>query len=656
MILTWQPGAITTYALPVIEIEMIIDKLSSLAQHASPDDAVKLNDLSANWNTVLSNYRFHNTDLTAMFSAEALQFSQAVNMFKAFQTGQLDAQDFASAVANTLDGLVDFPVITAIAYALNGAFTQFKQTCDQVLPYNVGDTLAGASEDTGGAGSYLKGVCSDFDPDAWQSFATMITGACNGMSADGSSNNPLSSTALFQEMCASETLTGDGVPGGLQTSNGPESLLGFLSDNKKLITFGANSPVQLSWTSTVSDSKTFNVEFESSRTLSADVLFKFGFDIFGVGIGTENDYGLKNIFTLSLGKSSEEDHESERTVSVSLGDNEVGDFFAVRITEDPVYGTPVFTTMGGASKCPGETGTSRRESNVRILEIRERCGTDKASPCNELTLVEGQYATFGAVIENLSPTQDEVYYTIKLANYFDDYLTSGGDGNYTCGSDGQMSGLMIQFQQTDLQRIPYNRLVEVLFSVTNSQKGATSMCNVFNNVAVQIVATCEMPTSNRYVYQYGVAYNETLQQTAIMYDPAHRIHASNSTATFSVTWPAARRRLSDAAAPGLPNADGSDLADAIAANVKLSLQSEIAEIMLKKSEENRLSLQSYIADIMLTKVEESRLSLQRDTDTIRGQMVAVMVVGVLALIIVVVLAAIALWMLYLRSCKVMYLA
>lgn len=38
-----------------------------------------------------------------------------------------------------------------------------------------------------------------------------------------------------------------------------------------------------------------------------------------------------------------------------------GDYFVVRITEDPVYGTPVFTTMGGQSKCPGETATSRRE-------------------------------------------------------------------------------------------------------------------------------------------------------------------------------------------------------------------------------------------------------------------------------------------------------
>ena len=560
-ILTWHPGAVTTFALPVVEIEMIIGKLTALVPFASSSNTKKLTKLIQNWNTVLNNYRSYNTDLTAMFSAEALQFAQAVNHFKAFQSGQLNAQDFASAVANTLDGLIDFPVITAIAYALNGVFYQIKETCDQVLPYNVADTIAGATEAYGGGGSTLQGVCDDFDSGDWQAFATMINGACNPISADGEPSNPLSTTPLFQQLCASETLSGDAVPGGLQSSNGPESLLAFLSDSKKLITFGADSPTQLSWTSTVADSRVFDVQFESSRTLTADIGFSVDFKVFGVGLTADVAGGLTNVFTVHLGKTSEEDHSVERTVTVALDDGDDGDFFAVRITEDPVYGTPVFTTMGGVSKCPGETGTSRRESNVRILEIRPRCGADKASPCNEITLSAGDNANFGVVIENLSPTQDEVYYTLQLANYFDDYLDSGGDGTYTCGVPGLMSGLSVSFFNTDLQRIPYNRLVEVPFSVTNGG-GSIGLCNEFNDIAVQIIATCEMPSSNTYVYQYGVAFNSTTLQTSVLYDPAHRIYASNSTATFSVQWPASRR-LSRDADPGLSFTDGSSAADAI---------------------------------------------------------------------------------------------
>lgn len=81
-----------------------------------------------------------------------------------------------------------------------------------------------------------------------------------------------------------------------------------------------------------------------------------------------------------------------------------GDYFAVKITEDPVFATPVFTTMGGQSKCPGETGTSRRESEVRIVSIIPRCGPQRNLPCDATTLNYGDVATFGAVIENLSPT------------------------------------------------------------------------------------------------------------------------------------------------------------------------------------------------------------------------------------------------------------
>ena len=82
----------------------------------------------------------------------------------------------------------------------------------------------------------------------------------------------------------------------------------------------------------------------------------------------------------------------------------LGDLFVVRMTEDPVYGTPFFTTVGGQSKCPGETGTSNRWSGVTITQIIPRCGLDRQSPCDPTTLAVGQPATFGVVIENLSPT------------------------------------------------------------------------------------------------------------------------------------------------------------------------------------------------------------------------------------------------------------
>ena len=80
-----------------------------------------------------------------------------------------------------------------------------------------------------------------------------------------------------------------------------------------------------------------------------------------------------------------------------------GDYFAVRVTEDPVFGTPVFTTMGGQSKCPGETGTSRRESNVKIHQIVDRCCNVKVD-CLCQNLPDQTNAVMGVVILNLSPS------------------------------------------------------------------------------------------------------------------------------------------------------------------------------------------------------------------------------------------------------------
>ena len=82
--------------------------------------------------------------------------------------------------------------------------------------------------------------------------------------------------------------------------------------------------------------------------------------------------------------------------------------------------------MGGQSKCPGETITSRRESNVKISEIKHKCGPNADSICDETTLKYGDSANFAVVIYNDSPTGmmigivDILYYYI-LKNISGEY-------------------------------------------------------------------------------------------------------------------------------------------------------------------------------------------------------------------------------------------
>ena len=559
LILNWHPASISTFALPAIEIEILIDKLTTLlGGKQSEENLLKLYKQISNWKTVLSNYREHNSYTVSMFSASTRQFIDVVTAFGKFQTGQYSIDDFQNALGSAdLDGQYVLPgsySITVDAYIndLNSAFFDVSQSCDQVLPYTDANSEAE---------NYLKNICNDFSSKTWRDFASMVVGSCT-LSENGESANPLSAVPLFNRLCAVEAVSGSDVPGGLQSSSNNESLTQFLSDSKTLLTFGANSPVSLSWTTDITETRTFSVGYDAQYDLSIDG----GIDAGGGGASFvfegSTDIGLDQTFEISLGKTSNEIHDAQLIVTLTLDDSDSGDFFAVKITEDSVYGTPVFTTMGGASKCPGETGTSRRESSVRILEIRERCGADKSSSCDELTLGSGDNANFGVVIENLSPTQDEAYYTLKLGTSFDDYYKSGGDGNYTCGVPGQCSGLVVVFSNTDIQRIPYNRLVEVPFTVTRVYNGPVSLCNEFNDIEVMLIATCEIPSSSSYVYQYGVEYNTTTKQTTVMYDQAHRIYASNSTAFFSVKWPSGRR-LESYSKVGLSSADGSDSADAM---------------------------------------------------------------------------------------------
>ena len=228
----------------------------------------------------------------------------------------------------------------------------------------------------------------------------------------------------------------------------------------------------------------------------------------------------------------------------------IGDYFVLRITEDPVFGTPVFTTIGGQSKCPGETATSRREGSVFIAEIVPRCGPNRDLPCDyslNPSFSTGDLATFGLVLQNLSPTEDTANYFLQVANSFDAFHSQGyqitGEGR--CGTPGQLAGLQVTFSTQSLQNIPFNRLVEVAFTASNSgNNGGAILCSDFVDVQLRIISSCEMQQSQSgsRVYQYGVQQDPASGQVKVVYDKAHLIWAANSTATFSVHWPPSSNR------------------------------------------------------------------------------------------------------------------
>jgi hypothetical protein len=131
-----------------------------------------------------------------------------------------------------------------------------------------------------------------------------------------------------------------------------------------------------------------------------------------------------------------------------------------------------------------------------------------------------------------------VYYTLSASSSFDMHYTSSyqSTGPGKCGEPGLRAGLSFSFMSEDLGEIPYNKLVEIPFAVTSM-----GICDSYTDISVTITATCEMPSPNSQVFQYGVFTADDGTQS-VSYDLDDRLYASNSSATFNVEWASGRRR------------------------------------------------------------------------------------------------------------------
>jgi len=97
----------------------------------------------------------------------------------------------------------------------------------------------------------------------------------------------------------------------------------------------------------------------------------------------------------------------ELSTTYSLGDSGPFDKFVIKVATDKRFGTPMFKTIGGASKCPAEPNTMWRESGIIL--------TTQASPGMNNKFVSPQSsALFDVVITNESPYRENVDYGLVI--------------------------------------------------------------------------------------------------------------------------------------------------------------------------------------------------------------------------------------------------
>ena len=317
----WLPGQTTTFVLPVIEIEDIIERLKGVVEEDSnPTDKQQLTTQIEHWETVLDTYRAGNDDFPPIFNEEALRFNSMANSFANYKTGQLSIDDFVNSLNPDLTypswtfNTPDSSTVRNRMNDLQGQFNSLTTTCDEVLLNPSADSS-----------SFLNTVCSDLSAANWNAFAQLLTGACINLD----NADPIVSTSEFsRRMCRTEDITdpNNEVPGGV--AGGTASLFGFLSSTTpQFVTFGAYETLEMSWKSEITNSKTFTVGFTVNQEYSL-----------ALNLDTENVIGIVDIILktggelsitaldLSLEKQSGTSHVDERVITVEMGDDDDGTF------------------------------------------------------------------------------------------------------------------------------------------------------------------------------------------------------------------------------------------------------------------------------------------------------------------------------------------
>jgi hypothetical protein len=183
-------------------------------------------------------------------------------------------------------------------------------------------------------------------------------------------------------------------------------------DNKSNAVANPNHPGNVSFNAGAGytfEEQTTSVEsqtMEFSTTVSAEFGQKIGMVVDGVGsVG-----GFTFTAAVKIGASLNDTYETATTTSFTLADDDetstlnfLPDYFTIDIRKDPVYGTPVFDLVSGASSCHWEPNTQPRDGVSMSANTYSATG-----------LLEGEEAAFLLQLGNTSQTNEYRSYDLAI--------------------------------------------------------------------------------------------------------------------------------------------------------------------------------------------------------------------------------------------------
>jgi hypothetical protein len=186
-------------------------------------------------------------------------------------------------------------------------------------------------------------------------------------------------------------------------------------------------------------------------------------------------------------------------VSYSLGDPDPYDKFVVAVSTDKRFGTPIFKTIGGASKCPGEPNTLWRESGL-IVE------TAWAPGVNNKFIPPGQNALFDIIITNESPYRESHIYGLQLISGSQHTGDLGGnmlDLSFTINGVPNLAPFQQLVSLHDVPSVDDNGNLKYTRLSLNIQRGKFSQ--EYSSIGVELVSECEWTMSRDILYRSPIS-------------------------------------------------------------------------------------------------------------------------------------------------------
>ena len=305
------------------------------------------------------------------------------------------------------------------------------------------------------------------------------------------------------------------------------------------------------------------ISYSYASTKSASLTLTFGKSYYaggfgGVQVGTEllelakgSEYSFTAGTNTENGREASETRESETSVTLTLEDEEMLDFFDVGIKNDPVYGTPVFETVAGRTMCPHEPYTQNRAEWALRFPTDEALLDDSSSStvyakARSLSSPTGSAdedcVSFFLDTWNLTPYDDRLDLILRLKGTAeeDKYSTTNGifKERDTVGLELSMAGheepftvlageklrIPVSICPTDARVFAAREAVLAANGVLDAQGNAHSG-KVYCNLVLSSTMACEEPYDGMEVYK-TLRYDAEQMQLCDDYD-----------AVDSRTWP-----------------------------------------------------------------------------------------------------------------------